>query len=238
MKKRTPLVGIGIALGVTIGVAGLFGQSLYSKAVGVANTVFPGQQAGPDNLYKYTVETKRSGQVYAMVQVDYRNAAAREAYLRANKAKAEALVRKGGAPVYVSVTFAKPVPLPDFEAMVKATGFDVEDYTLETQDQQGKFGTISGNGTGSKDAGLVDMERLKPALEKLPRSINGAVIINGKVPATREGLGRLLTDTRVYIADVVAAELMDRVVKEMGASPADIHIRVFSPYSFLVAPGP
>ena len=234
MKKRTLLVSVALTVGMALLVAGLFGQPLYSAVDAAVDRLFPGQHAGADSLYTYTVETKRSGEVYVLVNVNFRDAATRERYLQANRAKAEALIANvNSAPISVTVTFAKPVPIPEFEALIKEAGFQVEQYSLEARDQQGGRVSYGAVAKYSSDGKVVDMEQLKAVLDKVNGSINGATTLVGSVLATKEGLGLLLSDPRVYIADVVAAELVEPVSRDTGASRTKIHVGVFSPYSFL-----
>ncbi len=233
IRKCHLLVGLVVVFGAAFVLAGLFGQPLFSAVEAAVVGLLPGQKAGPDNLYTYTIETKRSGEVYVLVNVDFRNVTTRVRYLQANQEKAEAMILKGGPPVQATVAFAKPIPIADFEALVKSTGFVADNYVLEIRDQQGKPAWNGGRAKSSNDGTVVDLELARPGLEKLQASIDGAVILVGSVPPTKDGLGRLLKDPRVFLADVVATEVLERVSRDTGAAREKIRVDVLPAYSFI-----
>ncbi|MDP2662504.1 MAG: hypothetical protein Q8R28_17430 [Dehalococcoidia bacterium] len=243
-SKRMLLAGTALVLGGVIVLAGLLSQPLYS-AVDNRSSSTPDLQAeqggepvpdfrvGGDNLYRYSIERKRSGDLYVLVDGDFRDTELLQRYLQANRSKADALIRKGGPPVRVTVSFAKPVPIADFEALVKATGFEADNYSLEIRDEQGRPAWFGGRAVPLKDGNLVDLEAARPGLERIQGSISGAIYVVGTVPPTRDGLGRLLADPSVYLADVMAAEVAELVSKETGVVPAKIRVEVFPVYSFI-----
>ncbi len=238
-NKRMRLAGaaLAVSLGVVIVLAGLLSQPLY-PAVHIQGSSSPDvqveQDGGPvpdfrmdrDNLYRYSIDRKRSGEVYVLVDTNFNDMAVRQGYLLANSARAEALLRQAGRPVPVTVSFARPLPVPDFEALVKATGFQADNYVLQARDLEGRLWRHGARAKPLKDGNVVDMEQIEG-------SFDGVVALDGNVPATREGLGRLLEDPRVFLADVVANEVAELVSKETGVSPAKIHVQVFPAYSVM-----
>ncbi|MDP2726292.1 MAG: hypothetical protein Q8P59_02010 [Dehalococcoidia bacterium] len=237
-SKRILLSGTALGLGAIIVLAGLLSQPLYpavDNQVSSSSDVQVEQDGGlvpdfrmdPDNLYRYSIDRKRSGEVYVLVDTNFNDMAVRQRYLQANSARAEALLRQDGRPVPVTVSFARPLPVPDFEALVKATGFQADNYVLQARDLEGRLWRHGARAKPLKDGNVVDVEQTEG-------SFDGAVALDGNVPGTREGLGRLLEDPRICLADVVATEVAELVSKETGVSPAKIHVEVFPAYSFVM----
>src|SRR3989304_10225171 len=170
------LAGTALVLGVVIVLADLLSQPLYSALhnQGISSPDVQVEQDGgpvpdfrmdPDILYRYSIDRKRSGEVYVLVDTNFNDMAVRQGYLPANSARAEALLRQAGRPVPVTVSFARPLPVPDFEALVKATGFQADNSVLQARDLEGRLWRHGARAKPSKDGNLVDMEQIEGSFD-------------------------------------------------------------------------
>jgi len=186
---------IGIALSGLILVVALAGL-MFTKPIELyaGKRIFHGETA----TYSYSGEVlEHTGDVLVNVYYLRGGEKAIQAYREANTRRNYALLaRKEPKLVYVQVTFARPIPAAEVSALVKETGFQVEDFLMAGRNSQG--GRAWGiDFTGNLDKPFHDDPNL------------GVMILKGWVETTERGLGRWMADERVYMIDTVAAEIME-----------------------------
>jgi len=186
---------IGIALSGLILVVALAGL-MFTKPIELyaGKRIFHGETA----TYSYSGEVlEHTGDVLVNVYYLRGGEKAIQAYREANTRRNYALLaRKEPKLVYVQVTFVRPIPAAEVSALVKETGFQVEDFLMAGRNSQG--GRAWGiDFTGNLDKPFHDDPNL------------GVMILKGWVETTERGLGRWMADERVYMIDTVAAEIME-----------------------------
>jgi hypothetical protein len=60
--------------------------------------------------------------------------------------------------------------------------------------------------------------------------IKGIIVLTGYVEATMEGLGRLIQDERVYLADILAVEVAQEVAEQFGVNTEKVNVFIPSPH--------
>lgn len=139
----------------------------------------------------------KEGKVIAQVVTDLDDPAVYGAYYAANHERATALIAAEGADaVPVTVTFKRPVPAEEARELIEATGTRVEVWGLVSRAWGGQRGSAWFPREMPED--VMNL----PHPEGKERRILGVMVVEGQVPATPEGLGRLLEDPRVHIADI------------------------------------
>ena len=106
-------------------------------------------------------------------------------------------------PIYVQITFARPLPWPEARDLARAAGLRVENYLMVGAGDRGEKATVIYNHSFA--------ESPPPEVEIGPRGqktmLWGVMVIQGYVPATAAGLGRLAQDERVEMVDATAVEV-------------------------------
>jgi|GEM_PF-1938293 len=195
MKNKRLWIGVtflGLALMVAL-VALVFTEPFELYA---GKRIFHGETA----TYSYSGEVlKGTGDVLVNVYYLYGGEKGIQAYREANTKRNYALLaRKEPKLVYVQVTFVRPIPTAEVSALVKETGFKVEDFLLAGRNSQG------GRAWSIDFTGNLDKPFCHPCDPNL-----GVMILKGWVETTEQGLGRWMADERVYMIDTVAAEIME-----------------------------
>ena len=193
MKDKKFRIGIAF-LGLTLIV--VLVTILLTKPLELyaGNRIFHGETA----TYSYSGKVmEHTGDVVVSVYYLRGGEKAIEAYREANtKRNYVLLAQKEPKLTWVQVTFVRPIPTAEVSALVKETGFKVEDFLLAGRNSQGgKAWCI--DGTGNLDKPFCDDPNL------------GVMILKGWVETTEQGLGRWMADERVYMIDTVAAEIME-----------------------------
>ncbi len=155
---------------------------------------------GETTTYRYSGEVlEHTGDV--LVNVYYigdGDPEALRAYREANMKRGQALVTQGDArPIQVQITFAHPVPVAEVRSLAEETGFQLEDFLVAGRNSQGGR------------AWCVDFTGDFDQSDGICAGLEGIMLLKGWVETTERGLGRWLTDDRVYMIDTVAAEVCE-----------------------------
>ncbi len=152
-----------------------------------------------------------------------------EAYRDANTARARALIARGEArPIWVQVAFARPLPADEVRALVEKTGFQVENYMLVGRASNGERVMHVQMGAIGDD---VAMQASDPHWN-VEMGYAGIMLLQGTVETTEEGLGRWLTDERVYIIDTTGEEVRELAAQRHANAVAgrEIVVSLESPF--------
>ncbi len=139
-----------------------------------------------------------------------------QAYREANTKRNYALLaQKEPKLIWVQVTFVRPIPTAEVSALVKETGFKVEDFLMAGRNSQGgKIWCIDAIGNLEQTVCAPAEVCMGPGIEDrtaCERDFGnlGVMILKGWVETTEQGLGRWMADERVYMIDTVAVEIME-----------------------------
>lgn len=197
-QSRINILLLGLALLTFL--AAILLQKPFETYAG--RPIFRGETA----LYRYTGEGLDSGDILVSVDVDLDNPKALEAYREANVARGRALIARGKAkPIWVQVTFARPLPADEVRTLVRETGFQVENYLMVGRASNGERVFRIQVGTIGDDVPETAYE----PLWNVKMTFAGIMLLQGTIETTKQGLGRWLTDERVYIIDTTGEEVRE-----------------------------
>lgn len=182
--------------------------------------------------WPHSIEHRPNGDLRVHVEVDMANPTMRDAYAKQQRNAALALASSCAGIVPVQVTFARPLTLGEVRELAQNTGLTTDMLIFEARDAAGRLHTV---GTRGSEAGIVDLESLKPGLEQRELRLIGITMVQGTVPASTEGLGQLANDERVYLPDVMAHLLADKVAVRHGVDAGRVQVSVPSPHWHLSA---
>ncbi|MDY7040068.1 MAG: hypothetical protein SVX38_04315 [Chloroflexota bacterium] len=191
-------------------------------------------QAAPDRgefLWNntYRVETLPDSGLAIRIHSNLGDPAAVSKYLELNKEQAQRLVSKDqGDWVFTTVTFASPLSWNEVTELREGTGLVVDTYTFATLNRGGHKAIIGAVADGNSQ---VDFHKLRDIARQQGVEIKGVMLLQGKIRARPEGLGRLLADDRICIADVIAAEVLEAIADQPEYQSASyIDVVVSSPF--------
>jgi hypothetical protein len=155
----------------------------------------------------YTVKELPNGSLKVSVHVNWTDPETLNRYIQANRERALACLRAGGMDwIPVTVTFVRPLSWREVTVLRQATGLVVENYTFVATYENGRKAMIGGV---ADENSLVDIDKLAEIAKQQGVMVKGVMVLKGKVKNTSTGLGTLIDDERVYLADVVAVEVME-----------------------------
>lgn len=191
--------------------------------------------SGEGSAFRYTGQEAGAGQIYVVVSVDIDDAMALEAYRQASAERARALIQQGKPqPVWVQVTFRRPVPIADVRALVNDTGFRVDSFLLAGRAPDGQKLTRIQVGALEDSAAQMNVPPPPPAapVGGVEVTLAGVMLVQGEVDTTEQGLGRWLADERVYMVDTTSIEVHELIAQRHAAvvSGKEIVISVPSPF--------
>jgi hypothetical protein len=193
MKKRYLLALISLVLLFTV----------------AATSVFAGYEFGPGAAYTYQTSERKDGALEIKIRlVPLLGSAALTNYEAANAARVKVLLAQGGDPIEVQVTLRHPLGAEEARALVESVGLKVESFLL-----------VGKGADGAKATSIINADLSEvPAGEQGPRGqaieYGGVMILQGTIAPTVEGLGRLATDDRVYLADTTMIEVAQLVKRD------------------------
>ncbi|MDI7275420.1 MAG: hypothetical protein QME94_05540 [Anaerolineae bacterium] len=191
--------------------------------VGIAHAMTPSPEDWP-----YVVEERPNGNLRVYVTVDMEDPSEREAYARQQRSAAVALARSRVGPVPVQVTFRRPLSVAEVRELAQQTGLIPEAVICEARDAAGG---LCSAGAACTEGGLEDLEeRLEPGLQIRGLRLMGVMVVQGVVPASPEGVGRLAVDERVYLPDVMRYLLAHRLAPRYRVDVSKVQVAVPSPY--------
>lgn len=230
----TTLTGNKRRLVLTVGVAFALASALVLLAP-QTQTLIAGRLVfqGATDSFRYGGRVEDSGDVLVHVGTNWYDPEALRTYLAANVRRGKELIaQKGGEPVPVQITFARPQPLEEVRALVAQTGLQVESFIMVGRstltNQRGAYGQPN-----SLDGGLPIPERelIDPATgDELV--LPGVMVLEGTVPASEAGLGSWLNNPEVYLVDTSEVEVLE-VIRNVPASVVgerNIRVGIGSPF--------
>lgn len=164
---------------------------VFNSALGAPNGVSVHELDG----FRLSVG-KHEGRVSAIVVSDLENADTFAEYADANSRRARSLITVNSSQaVPVTVTFNIPMPLDEARDLATEAGIETEVWHVVNRQADGtKTSTFF-------PRALPDDLPTIIGSDGVPIAPTGAMGLKGIVPATPEGLGRLLDDTRIRLAD-------------------------------------
>ncbi len=186
---------------------------------------------GEGSAFRYAGHVLDNGMMDIGVSVDFSDPKAMQVYKEANDARARALIARGEAkPIWVQVTFARPLPADEVRTLVKETGFQVENYAQVGYASNGERVVHIQVGTIGDDV----PDRAYDSHWKVEITYAGIMVLQGTVETTEEGLGRWLADERVYLMDTTAVEVRELVAQRHAHVVAgrEIVVELPSPYEY------
>lgn len=121
-----------------------------------------------------------------------------------------------------TVVFARPLAVSEFTDLMQKSGGVVKSYTLRAIDQAGMRVTIQG---APKNSVLVPQGTLDGMISRLNRQSSGATlkgIVSVDVAATPIQLKQLLSDPRVFTADVTSVIAVERTRGKLAATTSAV----------------
>jgi hypothetical protein len=186
-------------------------------------------EGGREGIYTYRVETLPDSGLAIRIHPNLGDPAAVSKYLELNEEQAQRLVsRSQGDWVPTTVTFASPLSWDEVTKLRESTGLMVDTYTFATLDRGGHKAVIGAVADGNSQ---VDLHKLRDIARQQEVEIKGVMLLQGKIRAIPESLGRLLADDHVYIADVMVAEVLEAIADQPEYQSASyIDVVVSSPF--------
>lgn len=161
---------------------------------------------GESMAFRYAGHVLDNGMMHIGVSVDLNNPKAMQAYKEANDARARALIAQGEVkPIWVQVTFSRPLPADEVRTLVKETGFQVENYNMVGRASNGERVVHVQVGTIGDDV----PDRAYDPHWNVEITYAGIMLLQGAVETTERGLGRWLVDERVYLIDTTGEEVRE-----------------------------
>lgn len=184
---------------------------------------------GEGSSFRYTGQGQRNGSLYVNVSFDMDDPEAIQKHVLVNNERAQQLTDSNG-PIPVVVTFADPMSQVDAIALGHEAGLEVESFlTVGRSPISGKRGTHLEFAPLDKDIPIeVNLSRGEQQ-EKI--NLQGVMLVKGRV-ASRTGLIKLISDPRVYLADISEFEVRRLIAQRHAATSAgkEISVAVESPY--------
>lgn len=184
---------------------------------------------GEGSAFRYAGHVLDNGMMDIVVSVDFDDPQALQAYKEANDARCRALIARGEAKsIWVQVTFARPLPVDEVRSLVKETDFQVENYDIVGRASNGERVVHVQAGT----IGDAVPDRIYDPHWNVEITYAGITLLQGTVETTEQGLGRWLTDERVYLIDTTGEEVRKLAVQRHAKAVAgrEIVVELQSPY--------
>ena len=224
MKSRK--LWMGLAFLVTTVVIALALVSLRKPFEAYGGRIF---FHGKGTAFRYTGQGMDNGDIYVVVSVRVDDPEALLTYRDANVKRGRELINRGEAkPVWVQVTFNRPLPTDQVRALVGQTGFQVDSFLMVGRSSDGERMTHIHTGAIGDDV----PDRANDPLWNDETTFAGIMLLQGKVEATEQGLGRWLTDERVYLVDTTGVEVRELVAQRHADVITDREIVVSLPSPF------
>ncbi|WP_152412916.1 hypothetical protein [Nitrolancea hollandica] len=241
--KRVTLLIVGLLMAATLVLAGCGQQpepvdttTDEPKQAGTSSTQ-PAQETIASTSGPLRIPSEHGGFMVIVhrddgptVNVNFDDPTARDTYFAANRERIAALLADPpGNPIEVKVTFQKPVEWEQFVALRDDVGLQPWSYTFAEISPEGQKWAL--------DHSVVpDDELIASAHREADYAgvcLLGMMVVEGTIPISAEGLGKLAADPRVLLADTTSVEAM-QILEEHGIpvpsidDGPDVHIP--SPY--------
>jgi len=206
---------------------------------------------GEGTAFRYTGQGLDNGEILVVVGVDVDDPEALRAYREANAKRSQALIAQGEArPIWVQVTFLRPLAADQVRALVEETDFRVDSFLMVGHTPDGeKTSTILNFPIGEDfpetlaetlswqeiETLVLDQGYVPPATlndPMAPKTLDGIMLLQGEVETTEQGLGRWLADERVYLIDTAGVEVRELAARRHADAVADREIVVSLPSPF------
>lgn len=184
---------------------------------------------GETGTYRYTGKGLDSGDVLVDVHFDIDDPEALRAYREANAERAKALIQQGEPQlIWVQITFHRPLPTAEVQALVKETGFRVDNFEMVGRSADGRH-RLSRTRVGDIED---DAAHMVVPLWGVDTMLAGVILLQGEVETTEQGLGRWLADNRVYMIDTTGVEVRELVARRHAdvVADRDIFVSLTSPF--------
>ncbi len=243
MVQRATLLIVGVLMAATLVLAGCGQQpepadapADQPKQAGTSSTQ-PAQKATASTSGPLRIPSEHGGFMVIVdrdsgptVNVNLHDPATRDKYFMANRERIAALLAEPpGNPIEVTVTFQKPVDWEEFVALRDDIGIEPWSYTFAEISPAGEKWAL--------DHSVVpDDELIASAHREADYAgvrLLGMMVVEGTIPVSAEGLGKLAADPRVLLVDttsIEAIQLLDQhgIPVPSNDDGADVHIP--SPY--------
>ncbi len=183
-------------------------------------------QSAPSGAFQYAVQRGHASVEIDVTFNDNGGQADVQRYVQVNMARAQALLQSAaGERLWTTITFTKPLTAQEVEQLLKDAGVEAASYTQ-----------VGWTATGQRMASTIFRDPVAPdfnlkqlaqdAISSDPATpdyntrMAGFMIVDGVMTISEQGLGRLLADPRVYLADTTAYE----VQKLVGVTEAAVHL--------------
>lgn len=164
-------------------------------------------QVEPDLSFLYRIQERKDGTLQVSVASLPDDQVTMTRYKQANLRRTQTLLRQpeslGAKPLFVQITFTRPLPWTEAQALTALAGMQVESVLLVGRGTQNEKATI-----------LLNQSLRDPLPEDLaqgPRgqstAIQGVMVLQGYVNPTTESLGRLYSDARIELLDTTASQV-------------------------------
>jgi len=181
-------------------------------------------------LWRYSVERNHNtGAVLAKISVDFADPSVAIAYKQLNQQYASSMIRKSLDQVQdvdVTLTFTSPLSWEDIVAIREETGLSIQLYTFAALNEKGEKGSLTG--VAEKDSS-VDMRKAIEIITSQGYRLQGVMMVRGKIPNTPDGLGKLMTDKRIYLIDLMANRVREDLL-ERGNLGDGLYVHTPSPF--------
>ncbi len=181
-------------------------------------------------LWRYGLKRNHNtGTILAKISVDFANLRVVNAYKQLNQQYASSVISARQArDVDVTLTFASPLSWEDVEALREETSLSVQLYTFVALNQNGEKGSLT---SVERLDSPVNINKATEIITSQGYTLQGIMVVHGTVPNTPEGLGKLVADSRVYLADVMANRVREDLLERGGLSDTqDLHVHTPSPF--------
>lgn len=183
-------------------------------------------QSAPSGAFQYAVQRGHASVEIDVTFNDNGGQADVQRYVQVNMARAQALLQSAaGERLWTTITFTKPLTAQEVEQLLKDAGVEAASYTQVgwTATGQRMASTIFRDPV-APDFNLKQLAQdaisSDPATPDYDARMAGFMVVDGVMTISEQGLGRLLADPRVYLADTTAYE----VQKLVGVTEAAVHL--------------
>ena len=167
-----------------------------------------------DGLWRYHLERNHNtGTVLAKISVDFANPGVATAYKQLNQQYASSMIERSrgqARDVDVTLTFALPLSWEDVEALREETSLSIQLYTFVALNENGEKGSLT---SVERPDSPVNINKTTEIITSQGYTLQGIMVVHGTVPNTPEGLGKLVADSRVYLADIMANRVREDLLE-------------------------
>jgi hypothetical protein len=186
---------LGLALSVVAAISFVAASTVDATPQRLGQARFDG--------WGYTVfaEPDGSGATRAHIEYDRATPADLHKYAATNRALARELTNKGHSTLWVTVSFRRPLSVPEFQAWANSVALRVDDFQLRLLGPDGRRWTLGGAPSGGELIRAADLQRTLDRLAaKGVTNLQGVIVAEGQIAAA--SYERLATDPAVFLADV------------------------------------